>query len=109
MLEVNQKFYIKSRRCMSIQHCSRRQTEQKDFFGSNHFYLNDVQVTWATKNTKDSVRQQTGIVTNYTQKVTFGNPDSSHSLIIPMKSIDLAAINSALNADITEFSSKALQ
>lgn len=49
------------------------------------------------------------IVTNYIQKVTFGNPDSSHSLIMPMKSIDLAAINSALNADITEFNSKALQ
>lgn len=58
---------------------------------------------------KNSVRQGTGIVTNYIQKVTFGNPDSSHSLIIPMKSIDLAAINSALNADITEFNSKALQ
>lgn len=50
-----------------------------------------------------------GIVKNDKQNVTFGNPDSSHSLIMPMKSIDLAAINSALNADMTEFNSKALQ
>lgn len=39
---------------------------------------------------------------------TFGKPDSSHSLIMPMKSMALVAMNSALKADITEFSSKAL-
>ena len=38
-----------------------------------------------------------------------GKPDSSHSLIMPMKSMDLVAMNSARKADITEFNSKALQ
>lgn len=84
-------------------HCARR------VFDYTTFNLNAVQVRQATNCIKNSVRQQTGTVTNYIQKLTFGNPDSSHSLIMPMKSIDLAAINSALNADIIEFNSKALQ
>lgn len=81
---------------------------QKGFFDQTTFYLNDVQVTKVTKSTKNSARQGTELLQIRYEKVTLGNPDSSHSLIMPMKSIDLAAINSALNADITEFNSKAL-
>lgn len=40
--------------------------------------------------------------------LTFGKPASSQSLIIPMKSVALAATNSGLKALMTEFSSKAL-
>lgn len=42
------------------------------------------------------------------QDFTLGNPASSHSLIMPMKSVALAATNSALKAHMTEFSNKAL-
>lgn len=42
-------------------------------------------------------------------ELTLGKPDSSHSLIIPMKSMDLVAMNSARKADITELSNKALE
>lgn len=45
----------------------------------------------------------------FSQELTLGKPDSSHSLIMPMKSMDLVAMNSARKADITEFNSKALQ
>lgn len=41
--------------------------------------------------------------------LTLGKPDSSHSLIMAIKSIDLAAMNSARKADMTEFKSKALE
>lgn len=41
--------------------------------------------------------------------LTFGKPASSLSLIIPMKSVALAATNSGLKALMTEFSSKALR
>lgn len=40
--------------------------------------------------------------------LTFGKPASSQSLIMPMKSVALAATNSGLNALMTEFSSKVL-
>ena len=40
--------------------------------------------------------------------LTFGKPASSQSLIMPMKSVALAATNSALNAHMTEFNSRAL-
>lgn len=45
---------------------------------------------------------------NMKRSLTFGKPASSQSLIIPMKSVALAATNSGLNALITEFKSKAL-
>ena len=42
-------------------------------------------------------------------KLTLGNPVSSHSLIISINLVALAAIYSGLNADIKEFSNKALK
>ena len=39
---------------------------------------------------------------------TFGNPESSHSLIMLVKSTALDAINAGLNVDMMEFSRRAL-
>lgn len=45
---------------------------------------------------------------NHSRPLTLGKPASSQSLIMPMKSVALAATNSGLNALMTEFNSKAL-